>query len=112
MARALWTALPRCFHNNRRSDFIPGLPELLEQPDRSDALSVRQASRPSPTARMRCGRRLVCPRSQAADGEDAGGAEAAYACRNVRMGSTFAARAAGIHAASRQTATIRPRLAR
>ena len=38
--------------------------------------------------------------------------EAAYACRNVRMGSTFAARAAGIHAASRHTATIRPRLAR
>ena len=40
------------------------------------------------------------------------GPEAAYACRNVRMGSTFAARAAGIHAASRHTATIRPRLAR
>ena len=38
--------------------------------------------------------------------------ESAYACRNVRMGSTFAARAAGIHAASRHTATIRPRLAR
>ena len=38
--------------------------------------------------------------------------EAAYACRSVRMGSTFAARAAGIHAASRHTATIRPRLPR
>jgi hypothetical protein len=38
--------------------------------------------------------------------------ETVYACRNVRMGSTFAARAAGIHAASRHTATIRPRLAR
>ena len=37
---------------------------------------------------------------------------AAHACRSARMGSTFAARAAGIHAASRQTATITPRLAR
>jgi hypothetical protein len=36
--------------------------------------------------------------------------EAAYSCRNVRMGSTFAARAAGIHAANRHAAMITSRL--
>ena len=34
------------------------------------------------------------------------GFDSTYSCRNVRMGSTFAARAAGIHAADRHAATI------